>query len=48
MEIESLKTEPWSFVWTLETNTSSAQEFLKICTHVYHVISNTLYFGSVV
>jgi hypothetical protein len=38
----------WSFVWTPETNTSRAQEFLKLCTLVEQIVRNTLPFGSVV
>jgi hypothetical protein len=43
-----LKTDSWSFVCTLETNTSRAQDFLQICTLVEKAMRNTLSFASVV
>jgi hypothetical protein len=46
--LEVLKTELLSPVWTLETNTYLALNFLKICKVVEHVVGNNFYFGSVV
>jgi hypothetical protein len=42
-----LETDPGSSIWTLETITSKAPEFLKICILEYHVIKNTFSFGCV-
>jgi hypothetical protein len=42
-----LEAVPYSSFWTLETNTSGPQEFLKICRLVEQAIRNTSYFGSV-
>jgi hypothetical protein len=45
---QNLESVLYSHIWTLETNTSSAQEFFEICRLVYQDIRNNLYFGSVV
>jgi hypothetical protein len=44
----SLESVLYSHIWTLETNTSNAQEFLKICRLVEQAIRNNLSFESVV
>jgi hypothetical protein len=48
IELLHLTTGSWSLVWTLETNSSWALEFFKLCTLVEQNIRNTLYFGSMV
>jgi hypothetical protein len=47
-EIPSLETKSLSHIWTLETNTFRAYEFLQICKLIEQIIRNTLSFGSVV
>jgi hypothetical protein len=42
-----LETDPSSSIWTLETITSRAPQFLKIYILVDHAIENTFSFGSV-
>jgi hypothetical protein len=44
----SLESVLYNPIWTLETNTSRAKEFLKICRLVEQAIWNTLSFGSVI
>jgi hypothetical protein len=44
----SLESVLYSHIWTLQTNTSGAQEFLKICILVEQAMSNNLSFGSVI
>jgi hypothetical protein len=42
----SLESGLHNYIWTLETNVYPAQNFMKLCKLVDHVIRNNLYFKS--